>query len=61
MEISAAKKWVFFTSLILIVLSLLSYFSILPHFLPGEKYMQNFWLAFLGWALLALGNSVKGL
>ncbi len=61
MELSAAKKGTFLVSLLLMILALLSFFGVLPHFLPGAEYMQNFWLAFASWALLALANYMNGL
>lgn len=55
MRLTPPKKIVFWISLILAVLGLIAYFVSIP-FLSEYK----FWVVLVGYALLALGNAVKG-
>ena len=55
MQLTPPKKIVFYISLLLAVLALVGYFVDLPFV---TEY--GFWLAIVGYALLAAGNAVKG-
>jgi hypothetical protein len=55
MRLTPPKKIVFWISVILAVLGLIAYFVSIP-FLSEYK----FWVVFIGYVLLFLGNAVKG-
>ena len=55
MRLTPPKKWVFWASAILAVLALISVFVTIP-FVSANA----FWVAFVGWLLLAAGNALKG-
>lgn len=55
MRLTPPKKWVFWVSALLAVLGLVGTFVTLP-FVSGFA----FWFAFVGWLVLALGNTLKG-
>jgi hypothetical protein len=56
MKLSAPKKNTFYLALVLAILGLLGALGVV-----GALAGYAFWLAFLGYIVLALGNYVKGL
>lgn len=56
MKLSAPKKSTFYIALVLAVLGLLGALGVV-----GAVAGYAFWLAFVGYVVLALGNYVKGL
>jgi hypothetical protein len=56
MKLSAPKKSTFYVALVLAVLGLLGELGVID-----AVATYAFWLAFFGYAVLALGNYVKGL
>ena len=56
MNLSAPKVVVFLISLALVVLAIVSRYTAIPQITPNA-----FWIAIVGYVLLALGVTVKGL
>jgi len=61
MKLSAPKNVVFYISVILIVVGLVFKFFAYPEVGLFEFMDIQFWFVFIGGALLALGNLLKGL
>ena len=55
MRLNAPKKWVWWLSLILVVVSIVGYFVSIP-FVTTYK----FWILGVGWLLVFLGTFLKG-
>ncbi len=55
MRLTPPKKWVFWTSVILVILGLVGKFVKVP-FLTD----YSFWIVLVGYVLLAAGNYLKG-
>ncbi len=55
MRLTPPKKWVFWASVILVVLGLVGKFVSVPFLSP-----YAFWFVVVGYVLLAAGNSLKG-
>ncbi|NOH14631.1 MAG: hypothetical protein HND51_23575 [Chloroflexi bacterium] len=53
MRLTPPKKWVFYVAALLAIVGLIGVF------VPALG-AYSFWLAFLGWLLLAAGNALKG-
>ncbi len=60
MRLTPPTKTVFWIALVLAALGLVAY--LLAVFVSGMAYLLNvgFWLALVGYVLLALGNTLKG-
>jgi len=55
MKLSSPKKWVWWLSLILVVVSIIGYFVSIPF-----VTIYGFWILAVGWLLVFLGTCLKG-